>query len=96
MTRNTPNPAIMPQATHTPSVRSSSGTKRKFGEDLTPLKHWQVGEQCQALQDKDGNYYEATVSEITTDGEVLVKFRHNGATGVTSLGLLKFSKHGIR
>ena len=56
----------------------------------------QVGEQCQALWHKDGNYYEATVSEITTDGDVQVKFRHNGQSGVTSLGLLKISKHGIR
>jgi len=81
-----------------PSSSSSgaeAGTKRKFHEEFTPVKHWQVGEQCQALFHKDGNYYEATVSEITTDGDVQVKFRHNGQTGVTSLGLLKISKHGI-
>ena len=36
------------------------------------------------------------MSEITTDGDVQVKFRHNGQSGVTSLGLLKISKHGIR
>merc|ERR1712061_592707 len=50
-----------------PSSSSGSGTKRKFHEEFTPVKHWQVGEQCQALWRKDGNYYEATVSEITTD-----------------------------
>jgi len=78
-----------------PSSSSASGTRGEFHEEFTPVKHWQVGEQCQALWHKDGNYYEATVSEITTDGDVQVKFRHNGQSGVTSLGLLKISKHGI-
>ena len=40
-------------------------------------------------------YYEAKINEITTDGEVSVTFRHNGQQGVTSLGLLKFSKMGL-
>ena len=54
-----------------------------------------MGEQCQALWFKDGLYYEATINEITTDGEVSVTFRHNGKEGVTSLGLLKVSKLGF-
>lgn len=41
-------------------------------------------------------YYEATINEITTDGEVSVTFRHNGKSGITSLGLLKFSKLGAQ
>ncbi len=41
------------------------------------------------------SYYEATINEITTDGEVSVTFRHNKQQGVTSLGLLKISKSGI-
>jgi len=84
-----------PPAPSSSSSGAVAGTKRKFHEEFTPVKHWQVGEQCQALWHKDGNYYEATVSEITTDGDVQVKFRHNGQSGVTSLGLLKISKHGI-
>ena len=74
---------------------ASSASNTKFVEELTPVKHWQVGEQCQALWNKDGLYYEAKINEITTDGEVSVTFRHNGQTGVTSLGLLKISKHGV-
>lgn len=53
---------------------------------VTPVKHWQVGERCQALWDKDGNYYECVIDEITTDGHVSVTFRHNRQQGVTSLG----------
>jgi len=55
----------------------------------------QVGERCQAVFDHDGLYYEAVISEITTDGDVSVTFRHNGQTGVTHLGLLKISKQGF-
>lgn len=39
-------------------------------------------------------YYEATVNEITTDGEVSVTFHGYGNTAVTTLGLLKLSKMG--
>ncbi len=78
-----------------PEASSSTASKRKF-DNLTPVKHWQVGEQCQALWSKDGLYYEARIDEITTDGgEVSVTFRHNGQQEVTSLGLLKVSKLGF-
>lgn len=39
-------------------------------------------------------YYEATIDEITTDGEVSVTFHSYGNTAVTTLGLLKLSKLG--
>merc|ERR1712223_1761936 len=58
-------------------------------DHLNPIKHWQVGEQCQAVWEKDGKYYEAIINEITTDGDVSVTFQGYGNTSVTSLGLLK-------
>ncbi len=77
------------------AASSSHGSRQHHQVDsLTPVKHWQVGEQCQALFNKDGLYYEAKIDEITTDGEVSLTFRHNGQQGVTSLGLLKVSKLG--
>ncbi|TRY71594.1 hypothetical protein TCAL_09983 [Tigriopus californicus] len=82
-----PSPALADTA--------STSSRSRLVEDLTPVKHWQVGEQCQALWHKDGLYYEATINEITTDGEVSLTFKHNGQQGVTSLGLLQFSKMGV-
>jgi len=70
---------------------SSSSSSKKHLDTLQPVKHWQVGERCQALYDKDGLYHEATIAEITTDNEVSVTFKHNHQTGVTHLGLLKIS-----
>jgi len=52
---------------------SNIGHQYEYDEIETerqPIKHWQVGEQCQALWQRDGQYYDATVEEITTDGEV--------------------------
>ena len=40
-------------------------------------------------------YYEATIDEITTDGEVSVTFQSYGNTDVTTLGLLKISSKGF-
>ncbi len=83
-----------PSRTTSSSSSSSAGPSHQL-DTLTPVKHWQVGEQCQALWNKDGGYYEARIDEITTEGEVSVTFRHNGSQGVTSLGLLKMSKMGF-
>lgn len=33
---------------------SGGASRSRLVEDLTPVKHWQVGEQCQALWHKDG------------------------------------------
>ena len=39
-----------------PETSSSSSEKKKSRphDSLTPIKHWQVGEQCQAIWEKDG------------------------------------------
>ena len=41
--------------------KEAKATKRKYEYDQTedarqPIKHWQVGEECQALSHKDGQY----------------------------------------
>jgi len=73
----------------------SSGTKSRPHDHLQPVKHWQVGEQCQAIWSKNGEYYEATISEIENDGQVTVTFEQYGNTGVTTMGLLKISSLGF-
>jgi len=59
-----------------------------------PVKHWQVGEQCRAIWPKDGSYYEADITEITTENEVTVTFQHNKSQVTTSLSALQLSKLG--
>jgi len=60
-----------------------------------PIKHWQVGEQCQTLWHKDAQYHDATIEEITTDGEVTVRFKnYKEQTAVTKLTLLKAPSSG--
>jgi len=77
------------------TVDPSTAKKARPHDHLTPVKHWQVGEQCQAIWSKNGQYYEATINEISTDGEVSVTFEQYGNTGVTTLGLLKISSLGF-
>ena len=61
------------------SSRSSSQSKHDGGvsssynqgqpeQQQQPIKHWQVGEQCRALWGTDGNYHEATITEIYSSG----------------------------
>jgi len=60
-----------------------------------PVKHWQVGEQCRALWGQDGQYYEATIDEISTGGsEVVVTFHFNKVKASTTLSSLQLSKMG--
>jgi len=77
------------------SVDPSTAKKARPHDHLTPVKHWQVGEQCQAIWSKNGQYYEATINEISTDGEVSVTFEEYKNAGVTTLGLLKISSLGF-
>ena len=77
-----------------PEATAASSSRRVYQDATQPVKHWQVGEQCRAIWPKDGSYYEATVTEITTDNEVKVTFKFNKAQVVTSLGALQLSKHG--
>ncbi|XP_040583917.1 survival of motor neuron-related-splicing factor 30 [Lepeophtheirus salmonis] len=71
-----------PDSAPTPSVSSN----------IMAVKHWQVGEPCQAQS--NNSYQEAVIEEISTNGEVSVKFRGTEHVVVTSLGLLKISKLG--
>merc|ERR1712096_130074 len=61
---------------------------------LLPVKPWQVGESCQAIYPGDNTYYDATIEEITTDGEVSIKFKGYKGSHVTSLGLLQLPSSG--
>lgn len=61
---------------------------------LLPVKPWQVGESCQAIYPGDNTYYDATIDEITTDGEVSIKFKGYKGSHVTSLGLLQLPSSG--
>ncbi|CAB4060917.1 unnamed protein product [Lepeophtheirus salmonis] len=54
-----------PDSAPTPSVSSN----------IMAVKHWQVGEPCQAQS--NNSYQEAVIEEISTNGEVSVKFRGN-------------------
>jgi len=80
------------------NTQDSVRRKRKYEDEVDnerqPVKHWQVGEQCQALWHQDGQYYDATIEEITTDGEVSVKFKGYSNTTVTTLVLLKSPSFG--
>merc|ERR1712115_279025 len=69
--------------------------KSRWTEDpIIPVKPWQVGEHCQAIYSGDGQYYDAKIEEINTDGEVSVKFRGYRERVVTTLGLLKLPSSG--
>lgn len=41
---------------------------------ISPKKIWKVGDKCRARWNEDGQYYDATIEEITADGEVHVIF----------------------
>jgi len=70
-------------------------TKDEVEDIRQPIKHWQVGEQCQALWHKDAQYHDATIEEVTTDGEVSVRFKYySHQTTVTKLALLKAPSSG--
>jgi len=76
------------------AASSSYSQQTSQQEEQTPVKHWQVGEQCQALWPKDGNYWEAVVSEIHDHNEVVVTFKSNQVRVSTTLGSLRLSEHG--
>jgi len=93
------DPQNFDQETNSDENIVTKGHKRKYEydhvEDIRqPIKHWQVGEECQALSHKDGQYYDAIIEEITTDGEVSVRFKKYNNVTVTTLVLLKASSLG--
>jgi len=63
-------------------------------DPIMPVKPWQVGEHCQAIYPADSVYYDAKIEEITTDGEVSVKFKGYKGSYVTTLGLLRLPSSG--
>jgi len=63
-------------------------------DPILPVKPWQVGENCQAIYAADGMYYDAKIEEITTDGEVSVKFKGFRGSFVTTIGLLRLPSSG--
>jgi len=77
-----------------PDLPQPIAAASSFPDAQQPVKHWQVGEQCRALWPKDGSYYEADITEITTDNEVVVTFHSNKAQVTTTLAALQLSKLG--
>merc|ERR1711970_1395461 len=63
-------------------------------DPILPVKPWQVGENCMAIYPADHMYYDAKIEEITTDGEVSVKFKGYKGSYVTTLGLLRLPSSG--
>jgi len=92
----TPSASSSTSTSSAPKYRDDAMIKKKptINKDVMPVKHWQVGEQCQAPLSGDGNYQEATIEDISTDGVVSLKF-NGGQTGMTSLGSLKISNLGL-
>ncbi|GLH02294.1 hypothetical protein R5R35_013687 [Gryllus longicercus] len=65
--------------------------------DESVKKDWKVGEKCLAIWSGDGQYYEATIEDITEDGEeVSVVFDNYNNSDVTTLSLLKELKAGVK
>ncbi|KAJ1531805.1 hypothetical protein ONE63_000459 [Megalurothrips usitatus] len=53
-------------------------------------KQWKVGDKCMAIWSEDGQYYEATIEEITNNGEeVSVIFDAYQNADVTNINLLR-------
>ena len=68
----------------------------QWTEDLNiPVKLWQEGEDCQAIYPVDGDYHDATIEDISTDGKVIVKFKEYRSVFLTTLDLLKLPVNGI-
>ncbi|XP_067008668.1 survival of motor neuron-related-splicing factor 30 [Anabrus simplex] len=67
-------------------------------EHVPPVKKdWKVGDRCLAVWSEDGQYYEATIEDITEDGEeVSVTFDHYKNADVTTLALLRELKTGSK
>jgi len=64
-----PAPSGPSRAAAAPTPSSSTSHQEQ------PVKHWQVGEECQALWPKDGLYHEAQITEIfSSDNTAKVMF----------------------
>lgn len=58
-------------------------------EVLEPIRDWEVGDRCSAVWAEDGQYYNAMVDEVTSDGQVMVHFIGFKSAEVTRLALLR-------
>ncbi|PSN52325.1 Survival of motor neuron-related-splicing factor 30 [Blattella germanica] len=66
-------------------------------EELCSKRDWKVGDKCLAIWSDDGQYYEATIEDITEDGEeVSVVFDSYKNSDVTTLALLRELKGGVK
>lgn len=66
-------------------------------EELCTKRDWKVGDRCLAIWNEDGQYYEATIEDITEDGEeVSVVFDSYKSSDVTTLVLLRELKGGVK
>nr|CAD7194676.1 unnamed protein product [Timema douglasi]CAD7399506.1 unnamed protein product [Timema poppensis]CAD7573469.1 unnamed protein product [Timema californicum] len=64
-------------------------------EQAATKRDWKVGDRCLALWREDGQYYEATIEDITQDGEeVSVVFDNYKNSDVTTLSLLREIRGG--
>lgn len=66
-------------------------------EHYNAKKDWKIGDRCLAIWSEDGQYYEATIEDITEDGEeVSVVFDSYKNSDVTTLPLLREIKSGVK
>ena len=70
-------------------------TKGKNSERSTHKKviQWKVGDKCMAPW--SGQYYDATVEEVSEDGEVSIRFDAYGNSDVTTTDKLKERPRGL-
>jgi len=63
------------------------------GQSQAPEVHWKVGSKCLAQSSKwskDGQYYEAVIDEITSDGQVSITFvDYKDQSEVSTVSMLK-------
>jgi len=66
----------------------TSSTKHEVSKE--PVRDWEVGEKCMALWTENGQYYEATIEEISEkDGNCIVTFLQYGSTDTNQLSQLR-------
>lgn len=58
-------------------------------ESVKATKIWKIGDKCQAKWTEDGNYYDATIEDISDGGEVSVIFDAYQNRSTTTLTELK-------
>lgn len=72
-----------------PDVVPTSSVEETEEEDNVYIHKWRSGESCLAPWSEDGQYYEATIEEVTEDGQCTVNFHSYGNTEVALVNQLK-------